>query len=294
MEQSNSASPASVSLLKKPPKNSPAMWPRSGLTLLRLIARKKLVIDHVYLDRSLIEETGEYDLEALFVRLGHAVDSIGAKRVLLDSVEALFAGLDNESVLRSELRRLFRWLKDRKLTAVVTGERGQSTLSRHGLEEYISDCVILLDHQVTETVLTRRLRVVKYRGSTHGMNEYPFLIENDGISVLPVTSMYLKHVACNERVSTGVPALDTMFGGEGYFRGSSILVSGTAGTGKTSLTAHFVDAACARGEKCVFFSFEESAGPDHAQHAVHRNRPGALGREGPAALSCRSADHVWP
>jgi len=231
-----------------------------GFDLASLIKRKMLLIDHVYLDRSLIEETGEYDLEALFVRLGHAVDSIGAKRVLLDSVEALFAGLDNESILRSELRRLFRWLKDRNLTAVVTGERGQATLSRHGLEEYISDCVILLDHQVTETVLTRRLRVVKYRGSTHGMNEYPFLIESDGISVLPVTSMYLNHVACNDRVSTGIPALDTMFSGKGYFRGNSILVSGTAGTGKTSLTAHFVDAACARGEKCVFFSFEESAG----------------------------------
>ena len=230
-----------------------------GFDLAALIARKKLVIDHVYLERSLIHETGEYDLEALFVRLGHAVDSIGAKRVLLDSVEALFAGLDNESILRSELRRLFRWLKDRKLTAVVTGERGEKSLTRHGLEEYISDCVILLDHQVTETVLTRRLRVVKYRGSTHGMNEYPFLIESDGISVLPVTSMYLTHVASNERVSTGVPALDEMLGGPGCFRGSSILVSGTSGTGKTSLTAHFVDAACARGERCVFFSFEESA-----------------------------------
>jgi circadian clock protein KaiC len=229
-----------------------------GFDLASLVDRKKLVVDHIYLDRSGIEETGEYDLEALFVRLGHAVDSIGAKRVLLDSVEALFAGLDNESVLRSELRRLFRWLKERNLTAVITGERGKETLSRHGLEEYISDCVILLDYQVTETVLTRRLRVVKYRGSTHGMNEYPFLIESDGISVLPVTSTYLKHVACNERVSTGVPALDQMFGGEGYYRGSSILVSGTAGTGKTSLTAHLVDAACARGEKCIFFSFEES------------------------------------
>src|ERR1700674_5657057 len=214
-----------------------------GFDLASLIKRKKLVIDHVYLDRTLIEETGEYDLEALFVRLGHAVASIGAKRVLLDSVEALFAGLDNESVLRSELRRLFRWLKDRKLTAIVTGERGQNTLTRHGLEEYISDCVIVLDHQVTETVLTRRLRVVKYRGSTHGMNEYPFLIESDGISVLPVTSMYLKHVACNERVSTGISALDTMFSGKGYYRGNSVLVSGTAGTGKTSMTAHFVDAA---------------------------------------------------
>jgi circadian clock protein KaiC len=229
-----------------------------GFDVAALVAQKKLLIDHVYLERSLIEESGEYDLEALFVRLGHAVDSIGAKRVLLDSIEALFAGLDNESVLRSELRRLFRWLKGRGLTAVVTGERGQGTLTRHGLEEYISDCVILLDHHVTETVLTRRLRVIKYRGSTHGTNEYPFLIESDGISVLPVTSMELKQAASTERVSTGVPVLDGMFGGKGYFRGSSVLISGTAGTGKTSLTAHFVDAACARGERCVFFSFEES------------------------------------
>ena len=230
-----------------------------GFDLTTLIAQKKLAIDHVYLERSLIEETGEYDLEALFVRLGHAVDSIGAKRVLLDSPEALFAGLKDQSVLRAELRRLFRWLKERKLTTIVTAERGHNTLTRHGLEEYLSDCVILLDHQVTETILTRRLRVVKYRGSTHGMNEYPFLIESDGISVLPVTSMDLKYGVSNDRVSTGVPALDTMFGGNGYFRGSSILVSGTSGTGKTSLAAHFVDAACARGEKCVFFSFEESA-----------------------------------
>jgi circadian clock protein KaiC len=229
-----------------------------GFDLSALIARKKLAIDHIYLERSLIEETGEYDLEGLFVRLGHAVDSIGAKRVLLDSVETLFAGLESESVLRAELRRLFRWLKDRNLTAIVTGERGQGTLTRHGLEEYLSDCVILLDHQVTETVSTRRLRIVKYRGSTHGMNEYPFLIESDGISVLPITSMDLQYAVCDERVSTGVAALDKMFGGNGYFRGSSILVSGTSGTGKTSLAAHFVDAACARGERCAFFSFEES------------------------------------
>src|SRR5882724_1808660 len=229
-----------------------------GFDLADLVARRKLAIDHIYLERSLIEEAGDYDLEALFVRLGLAVDSIGAKRVLLDSVEALFAGLEDESVLRSELRRLFRWLKDRKLTAVVTGERGQGTLTRHGLEEYISDCVILLDHPVSDTVLTRRLRVIKYRGSTHGTNEYPFLIEKDGISVLPVTSIELKHAAGNERISTGVAALDAMFGGKGYFRGSSILVSGTAGTGKTSLAAHFVDAACARGEKCIFLALEES------------------------------------
>ncbi len=176
-----------------------------GFDVAALVAGKKLAIDHVKIERSLIEETGDYDLEGLFVRIGHAVDSIRAKRVLLDSVEALFAGLKDESVLRSELRRLFRWLKERGLTAVVTGERGESTLTRHGLEEYISDCVILLDHRVTDTVLTRRLRVVKYRGSIHGTNEYPFLIESDGISVLPVTSIDLKHAASTERVSTGVP-----------------------------------------------------------------------------------------
>ena len=230
-----------------------------GFDVNALISQKKLVIDYVHIERSLIEEAGEYDLEALFVRLGQAVDSIGAKRVVLDSIESLFASLSNEAILRSELRRLFRWLKDRKLTAVVTGERGEGGFTRHGLEEYISDCVILLDHRVTETVFTRRLRVVKYRGSTHGTNEYPFLIDQDGISVLPVTSADLKHAVSNERISTGIPALDNMLGGKGYFRGSSILISGTAGTGKTSVAAHFVDAACARGERCIIFSFEESA-----------------------------------
>jgi circadian clock protein KaiC len=236
-----------------------------GFDTAALIASKKLAIDHIQIERALIEEAGEYDLEALFIRLGQAVDSIGAKRVLIDSVEALFAGLQDESVLRSELRRLFRWLKDRGLTAVVTGERGHGTLTRHGLEEYISDCVILLDHRVTKTVPTRRLRVVKYRGSPHGTNEYPYLIEKDGISVMPVTSVQLSHEAPHERVSTGIPALDAMLGGKGYFRGSGILISGGAGTGKTSLTAHFVDAACARGEKCAVFSFEESA------HQIVRN-----------------------
>ena len=236
-----------------------------GFDLAEMVKRKKLVIDHVDLERSLIEVTGEYDLEALFIRLGHAVDSIGAKRVMFDSIEVLFAGFQNESVLRSELQRLFRWFKKRGLTAVVTAERGEGKLTRHGIEEYISDCVILLDHRGSDAVLTRRLRVVKYRGSMHGTNEFPFLIESDGVSVLPVTSADLKHVACNDRLSTGVPALDGMLGGEGYFRGGSILVSGTAGTGKTSLAAHFVDAACARGEKSLYLSFEES------QHQIVRN-----------------------
>ncbi|MBN1566408.1 MAG: circadian clock protein KaiC [Acidobacteria bacterium] len=230
-----------------------------GFNVNALISQKKLAIDYVHIERSLVEETGEYDLEALFVRLGQAVSSVGAKRVVIDSIESLFASLANEAILRSELRRLFRWLKDRKLTAVVTGERGEGGLTRHGLEEYISDCVILLDHRAMETVFTRRLRIVKYRGSTHGMNEYPFLIDHDGISVLPVTSIDLKHRVSDERISTGIPALDCMLGGKGYFRGSSILISGTAGTGKTSIAAHFVDAACARGERCIVFSFEESA-----------------------------------
>ncbi len=230
-----------------------------GFAVNALISQKKLVIDHVQIERSMVEETGEYDLEALFVRLDQAVDSVGAKRVVIDSIESLFASLANEAILRSELQRLFRWLKFRKLTAVITGERGEGVLTRHGLEEYISDCVLLLDHRVTETVFTRRLRVVKYRGSTHGTNEYPFLIDQDGISVLPVTSMDLKYAVSDERISTGIPALDSMLGGKGYFRGSSILISGTAGTGKTSVASHFADAACACGERCIMFSFEESA-----------------------------------
>lgn len=225
-----------------------------------LVKSRKLSIDYVFIERSLIEETGEWDLEALFVRLAYAVDAIGAKRVLLDSVESLFAGLDNEALLRAELRRLFRWLKEKQLTAVVTAERGGGMLTRHGLEEYISDCVILLDNRITETVVTRRMRVVKYRGSTHGANEYSFLIDHIGFSVLPLTSLDLTHKASQEHVSTGIPALDSMFGGDGFYRGSAVLISGTAGTGKTSMAAHFVDAACARGERCVFFSFEESAG----------------------------------
>lgn len=230
-----------------------------GFDLAALVERRKLVIDHISLDRNLIEEAGEYDLEALFIRLGHAVDSIGAKRVVFDGVEALFAGFQNEAVLRSELRRLLWWFKERGLTTIVTAERGSGSLTRHGIEEYVSDCVVLLDHRVNDTILTRRLRVVKYRGSLHGTNEFPFLIDSHGISVLPITSADLNQLASTERVPTGIGALDTMLGGKGYYRGSSILVSGTAGTGKTSLAAHFVDAACARGERCVFLSFEESA-----------------------------------
>jgi circadian clock protein KaiC len=230
-----------------------------GFDVAGLAAQKKLAIDYVQIERRLVEEAGEYDLEALFVRLAYAVESIGAKRVLLDNVESLFAGLSDESVLRAELRRLFRWLKDRGLTTIVTCERGERSLTRRGLEEYISDCVILLDHRVAENVFTRRLRIVKYRGSTHGTNEYPFLIDDTGFAVVPVTSAGLKHAAAEERISTGVAALDEMLGGQGIYRGSSVLISGTAGTGKTTLTAHFADAACARGERCLIFSFDESS-----------------------------------
>ena len=229
-----------------------------GFDLPILMAEKKLRLDHVQLDRSQIEETGEYDLEGLFVRLGYAIDTIGAKRVLLDTIEALFAGLSNTAILRAELARLFNWLKDKGVTTIVTGERGEGQLTRHGLEEYVSDCVILLDHRVSEMTFTRRLRVVKYRGSLHGTNDYPFLIDEHGISVLPITSLELQHTVSEERISTGVPRLDTMLGGGGYYRGSSILVSGTAGTGKTTLAAQFVNAACGRGERCLFFGFEES------------------------------------
>ena len=229
-----------------------------GLDLRQLIKRKKLLVDHVRVERNEIEETGEYNLDGLFIRLGHAVDAIKAKRVVLDSIETLFAGLSDAAILRAELRRLFRWLDDRNLTAIVTGERGAGTLTRHGLEEYIADCVILLDHRVNEQISTRRLRIVKYRGTAHGTDEYPYMIDDDGISVLPITSLALAHKAPTARVSTGISGLDEMLGGKGFYRGSSVLVSGTAGTGKSSLAARFASAACARGESCLYFAFEES------------------------------------
>jgi len=209
-------------------------------------------------NRAEIEGTGDYDLEGLFIRLGDAIDSIGAKRVVLDTIEALFGGFTNTAILRAELRRLFRWLKDRGVTAVITAERGEGALTRHGLEEYVSDCVILLDHRVTDQTSTRRLRIVKYRGSRHGTNEYPFLIDEHGFSVLPITSIELNHPASRERISSGIAGLDAMLGGKGYLRGSTVLVSGTAGAGKSSVAVHFVDAACARGERCLYFAFEES------------------------------------
>jgi circadian clock protein KaiC len=229
-----------------------------GFDLQGLIDRKKIVIDHVFIDRSEIEETGEYDLEGLFIRLGAAIDQIGAKRVVLDTIETLFSGFSHEGILRSELRRLFRWLKDKGITAIITAERGKETLSRQGLEEYVADCVILMDHRVVGQISTRRLRVVKYRGSTHGADEYPFLICPGGIWLTPITSSGLNHAVSTERVGTGIGALDTMLGGKGYYRGSSILVSGTAGTGKTSIASHFADSVCNGGERTLFVAFEES------------------------------------
>jgi circadian clock protein KaiC len=230
-----------------------------GFDLKKLSKQKKLIVEYIRVERSEIEETGDYDLEGLFIRLGYAIDSIGAKRVVLDTIEVLFSALSNEGILRAELQRLFRWLKDRGVTAIVTAERGEGNISRFGLEEYVADCVILLDHRVTEQVSTRRLRIVKYRGSLHGTNEYPFLIGKDGISVLPITSLALNHEASTERVSTGIRELDDMLDGKGFYRGSSIMLSGTAGTGKTSLAATFVEAACERGERSLYFAFEESA-----------------------------------
>jgi circadian clock protein KaiC len=229
-----------------------------GFDLADLEKKKLLAMDFVYIERREIEETGEYDLEGLFIRLEHAIDSVGAKRVVLDTVEALFAGLPNELILRSELRRLFRWLKNKGVTTVITGEQGEGTLTRHGIEEYVSDAVLLLDHRVVDQIATRRLRFVKYRGSLHGSDEYPFLIGEDGFSILPVTTLGLDYQVSSERVSTGIPRLDGMLGGQGYYRGSSVLVSGTAGAGKTSLAAYFADAACRRGERCLYLAFEES------------------------------------
>lgn len=229
-----------------------------GIDLQELIDQKKIYVDYVYIERSEIEETGEYNLEGLFIRLQSAIDYIGAKRVVLDTIETIFAGFANESVLRSEIRRLFRWLKDRNITAIVTGERGEKALTRYGLEEYVSDCVILLDNRVENKISNRIMRVVKYRGSSHGTDEYPFLIGGNGIWIQPITSLGLNYTVSTDRISTGVPELDRMLEGEGYIRGSSILVSGSAGTGKTSLAASLVEDACSRGERCLYFAFEEA------------------------------------
>lgn len=227
----------------------------------KLIKQKKVIIEHIHFDRSEILESGEYNLDGLFIRLGQAIDSIGAKRVVIDAIETLFSGLDNEMILRSELKRLFRWLKEKKVTAIITSESNESgELTRHGIEEYLSDCVILLDHRVIKQISTRRIRIIKYRGSTHGTDEYPFLIDRDGISVLPITSLGLRHPGTKERVKTGIPELDDMLGGKGYTRSSSVMISGTAGTGKTSIAAAFAIETCRRGEKCLYLSFEESPG----------------------------------
>jgi circadian clock protein KaiC len=236
-----------------------------GFDLNALAADKMIALDYIHIERSEIEETGEYDLEGLFIRLGHAIDSIGAKRVALDTVEALFSGFSNEVILRAELRRLFGYLKSKGVTAVITGEQGEKSLTRFGLEEYVADCVIFLNHKVEQQIATRRMRIVKYRGSAHGTNEYPFLIDEQGFSVMPISSIGLDHAASSERVSSGIPRLDTMLGEKGYFRGSSILATGTAGCGKSSMAAHFVDAACRRGERCLYFAFEES------RHQIIRN-----------------------
>ncbi len=266
-----------------------------GFDLDKLQKNKKLRIDHVHIDRTEVEETGEYDLNGLFIRLDHAINSIGAKRVVLDTIENLFAGLTNQAILRAELRRLFQWLKDKGVTAIITGEKGQGTLTRHGLEEYVSDCVIFLDHRIVNQVSTRRLKVIKYRGSLHGTNEYPFLIDEEGITILPVTSLKLDKNVSAKRISTGIPSLDEMFGGKGFFKGSSILVSGSAGTGKTSIAGSFANATCMRKEKCMFFAFEESPqqiirnmksiGLDLNKHVkkglleFHSFRPGLYGLE---------------
>ena len=230
-----------------------------GFDLDNLIAQKKIWLEHIHVERSEIDQSGEYDLKGMFIRIHHAIENIGAKRVVLDTLESLFSGLPNPTIVRAEIRRLLGWLKKKGVTAIITGERGDGTLTRQGLEEYISDCVILLDHRVNDQSSIRRLRIVKYRGSTHGTNEYPFLIDEDGFSVLPVTSLGLSYFSSKERISTGIPRLDTMLSGKGFFRSSTVLVSGTAGTGKTSLAAQFVQAACQRKERVLFFTFEESS-----------------------------------
>ncbi len=275
-----------------------------------LIAHKKLVIDHVRIEPSEIEVSGDYDFEPIFVRLGYAIDQVGAKRVVLDTVEALFSGFTDQAVLRAELRRLFNWLKDRGVTAIITGERGDGQLTRYGIEEYVSDCVILLDNRVFDQVTTRRLRIVKYRGSSHGTNEYPFLIDDRGISVMPITSAGLAHKISSDVAPTGVPDLDAMFGLGGYYRGSSVLISGLAGTGKSTFSAWFANAVCGRGERCLYFAFEESpdqivrnmrsAGIDLQRHVdngllrFESARPSVYGLEMHLTRMYRDIEHFDP
>lgn len=230
-----------------------------GFDLDELSAQKKIFLDHIAIEPGEIHETGEYDLEGLFIRLQHAITSVGAKRVMLDTIEALFSSFSNKAILRAELRRLFGWLKERGVTTVITAERGDGTLTREGLEEYVSDCVVLLDHRVKDQISVRRMRIVKYRGTSHGMDEYPFLIDESGISILPLSALQLQHKVSSERISSGIPSLDEMLEDKGFFRGSSILVSGTAGTGKTTLASTFANETCRRGEVCLYVGFEESA-----------------------------------
>lgn len=231
-----------------------------GFDLESLVKRKKIWLENIRIEQSKIKQSCEYDLEGLFIRIHNAIENINAKRVVLDTIEILFSGLPNPHILRAELQRLLGWLKKKGITTIITAERGEGSLTRQGLEEYVSDCVILLDHRVNDQSSIRRLRIVKYRGSTHGTNEYPFLIDKDGFSVLPVTSLGLNYFTSTERISTGIPRLDTMLSGKGYFRGSTVLVSGTAGTGKTSIAAQFVESACKRNERVLYFTFEESPG----------------------------------
>ena len=251
--------PGAIILFEETAEELTANMRSIGYDLDAMQSQGQLALDFIRVDPAELVETGSYDLEGLFIRIGHAIDSVGAKRVALDTIETLFSDIANHAILRAELRRLFRWLKDRGVTAVITGERGEKALTRYGLEEYVADCVILLDHRIIDQVSTRRLRVVKYRGSAHGTNEYPFLIGARGISVLPITSLTLDHEVFSERVSTGINGLDMMLGGAGVYRGSSLLISGTPGTGKSSIAAAFVDAACARGERAVLFAYEESS-----------------------------------
>lgn len=281
-----------------------------GFDLSTLIADRKLLIDHVQLDGDAITETGDYNLDGLFIRLGHAIEAIGAKRVVLDAIENLFSSLPNAGILRRELRRLFNWLKSRGVTALITGERGEGAVTRHGLEEYVSDCVLLVDVRVVDQIATRRLRIVKYRGSAHGADEYPFLLDDKGFTVVPITAIGLKYGVATECISTGIPKLDAMFDGKGYYRGGTLLVSGAPGTGKSSVAAHFADAACRRGERCLYVGFEEStdqlmrnmrsigielqAWVDQGLLHFEATRPSSCGLETHLAMTQRVTDEFQP
>ena len=228
-----------------------------GYNLSKLIADNKIYLEHLHIDHREIQATGKYDIEGLFIRIEMAIEKVKAKRIVLDALDTLFIGLDSQ-ILRSEIKRLFFWLKEKKVTAIITSEVGDIFLTRLGFEEVVADCVIELNNRLNNQISTRRLRIVKYRGSYHSTNEYPFMIDHKGITIFPIISEAPQIIVSNERISSGIKQIDEMLDGRGFYVGSSILVSGSAGTGKSSIAASFIKDVCEKKGTALYCAFEEA------------------------------------